>query len=165
MKQLESFSKGSLLDLACGDGRNAIYFAQMGFDVTAVDFSTVALARLEKFAREANVSVTRIESSLEALSFSKSFHSVILSHFKPETNLLSRIVDWLKPGGTLAVCTFNTLEHLHNGFSMKYCLAPRELIQIDGLETIHYDSFTELSGDETRYLDGYFYLKELTQRI
>lgn len=35
--------RGTVLDVACGDGRNALYLLQKGFDVTGVDFSNKAL--------------------------------------------------------------------------------------------------------------------------
>ena len=38
-------SPGRALDLACGEGRNAVWLAERGWRVTAVDFSAVALAR------------------------------------------------------------------------------------------------------------------------
>ncbi|WDL96719.1 class I SAM-dependent methyltransferase [Alicyclobacillus sp. ALC3] len=38
---------GSVLDVACGDGRHAIFLARRGFSVTGVDFSKQGLKRLE----------------------------------------------------------------------------------------------------------------------
>lgn len=40
-----------ILDLACGDGRNAIYLTKIGYEVYAVDFCVEALKRLKSFAR------------------------------------------------------------------------------------------------------------------
>ena len=44
-----------LLDLACGDGRNALYLAQLGMQVEAVDFCPTALQRLNRFASRQNL--------------------------------------------------------------------------------------------------------------
>lgn len=49
--------KGSVLDLACGDGRNALFLAGNGFEVTAVDFSEAALSRLKRFAEKERLTV------------------------------------------------------------------------------------------------------------
>ncbi|WP_206918211.1 class I SAM-dependent methyltransferase [Alicyclobacillus suci] len=42
--------EGTVLDVACGDGRNALYLARHGFTVTGVDFSREALRRLAHFS-------------------------------------------------------------------------------------------------------------------
>ena len=57
---------GLALDLATGDGRNAIWLASKGWRVTAVDFSTVALERARRSATRAGVEVEwRQEDLLE----------------------------------------------------------------------------------------------------
>ena len=57
-EELESAEPvGRVLDLACGEGRNAIWLAERGFDVTAVDFSDVAIERARKLAAERGVEV------------------------------------------------------------------------------------------------------------
>lgn len=45
------------IELGCGTGTNAVYLAQRGFSVTAVDISTVAIERARQRARESNVEV------------------------------------------------------------------------------------------------------------
>jgi len=46
---------GRALDLACGEGRNAIWLAQRGWRVTGVDYSPVAIARAHELAGTAGV--------------------------------------------------------------------------------------------------------------
>ncbi|MGZ4713298.1 MAG: class I SAM-dependent methyltransferase [Acidimicrobiia bacterium] len=48
---------GRALDLACGEGRNAVWLAQQGWTVTAVDFSRVGIAKGERLATESGVTV------------------------------------------------------------------------------------------------------------
>jgi len=52
---VESMPPGTALDIACGEGRNAIWLAQRGWDVTAVDFSPVGIAKAEELARDTDV--------------------------------------------------------------------------------------------------------------
>ena len=47
----------SFLDLACGDGRNSIYLAQMGYEVYGVDFCIEDLKRLNLFAKTRKLSI------------------------------------------------------------------------------------------------------------
>lgn len=49
---VESRPPGRALDLAAGEGRNALWLAQRGWDVTAVDFSAVAIERTDQLADE-----------------------------------------------------------------------------------------------------------------
>ena len=48
---------GRALDLACGEGRNAIWLASLGWQVTGVDFSDVAIERARKLAGSRSVQV------------------------------------------------------------------------------------------------------------
>src|SRR5262249_38616181 len=101
---------GSLLDFACGDGRNAIPLAINGFAVTCVDFSAVALGRLRRFAEQARLSVRLVEMDLEAQdSFLTlgSFDNIVVSHFMPPALFWAEVHQLLTPGGNLIFCTFN----------------------------------------------------------
>jgi SAM-dependent methyltransferase len=57
--------RGRVLCLAEGEGRNAVYLAELGYDVTAVDTSTVGLAKAEELAREREVSIDAVVADLE----------------------------------------------------------------------------------------------------
>jgi SAM-dependent methyltransferase len=48
---------GRALDLACGEGQNAIWLASLGWDVTGVDYSEVAIAKANARAERAGVAV------------------------------------------------------------------------------------------------------------
>jgi SAM-dependent methyltransferase len=50
VREVAGLVPGSALDLACGEGRNAIWLAELGWDVTAVDFSEVAISRARERA-------------------------------------------------------------------------------------------------------------------
>jgi len=53
-----------LLDLGCGEGRNAVYFAQHGFNVVGVDVSLPGLQKTERYAEEVGVSIKTIQADL-----------------------------------------------------------------------------------------------------
>jgi SAM-dependent methyltransferase len=49
-QELATEPPGTALDLACGEGRNALWLAGLGWDVTAVDFSPVAIEKARTLA-------------------------------------------------------------------------------------------------------------------
>ena len=53
-----------VLCLADGEGRNGVYLASLGYDVTAVDQSAVGLAKAQKLAIAKQVSITTIQANL-----------------------------------------------------------------------------------------------------
>lgn len=57
-------AKGKILCLAEGEGRNAVFLAKLGFDVTAVDISEVGLQKLSELANASNVKVKTICANL-----------------------------------------------------------------------------------------------------
>ena len=48
--EVETLPPGRALDLACGEGRNAVWLAERGWDVTGVDFSNVGLDKARRLA-------------------------------------------------------------------------------------------------------------------
>jgi len=56
--------RGRVLDLACGEGRNAVWLASRGWRVTGVDFSGVALGRAQKLAARRGVHVDWIRADV-----------------------------------------------------------------------------------------------------
>jgi SAM-dependent methyltransferase len=65
VREFESRAPGGrVLDLACGEGRNAVWLASRGWRVTGVDFSGVALARARKLAARRGVRVDWVRADV-----------------------------------------------------------------------------------------------------
>jgi tellurite methyltransferase len=47
-------SEADVLDMGCGEGRNALYLAERGFNVTAIDISAAGIKKLKHFADRKN---------------------------------------------------------------------------------------------------------------
>jgi len=69
---------GKALDLACGEGRNAIWLAERGWDVTAVDFSDVAIERARELAERRGVAVDWICADLTTLELPPARFQLVL---------------------------------------------------------------------------------------
>lgn len=98
--------RGRALDLACGEGRNAIWLATLGWTVTAVDFSTVAIERARRLAAEQHVDVEWIEADVTRfVPPDGAFQLVIIAYLHvPETDrrtVLAHAASALGPGGVL----------------------------------------------------------------
>jgi len=70
-EETAGLTPGRALDLACGEGRNSIYLAQRGWQVTAVDFSRVAIAKTERLALAQQPPVTIEWRYVDATQFSE----------------------------------------------------------------------------------------------
>ena len=53
--EVEGLTPGRALDVACGEGRNAVWLATQGWDATGIDFSSVGLAKAAQLAEHAGV--------------------------------------------------------------------------------------------------------------
>ncbi len=117
--QIAELKAGRALDVGCGEGADAIWLAQRGWQVTAVDVSTVALARGARHAAKAGVDVMgrivwRHENVLTWGPEPESF-DLISSQFMqmpPElrVSLFRRLADGVAPGGTLLIVGHHPLD-------------------------------------------------------
>lgn len=78
--------KPRLIDLGCGEGRNAIYFAKHGFDVVALDISEIGLEKTRKYAEEEQVLVKTVEADIVNYRMAETYDVVFSTgtlHFLP----------------------------------------------------------------------------------
>ncbi len=115
---------GKALDLAAGEGRNAIWLASRGWDATAIDFSAVALERAQGLAAERlGPQATRFHTRCEDLSSyaptPHEFDLVIVVYLQVpatlRTPILQGAAEAVRPGGMLIV-TAHDSENARRGF-------------------------------------------------
>lgn len=107
-EQLADLAPGRALDLACGEGRNALWLARRGWRVTAVDFSGVALDKGRQRAAKDGLELKWVAADLAAyVPEPGGFDLVVIAylHLFPHDleTVLRRAADALAPGGTLFV--------------------------------------------------------------
>jgi SAM-dependent methyltransferase len=117
-----NLSPGRALDLAAGEGRNAIWLAERGWDATAVDFSNVALDRAVRLARQrlgdnaAQFHVQRADL-FEHRPNVAAYDLVLVVYLQVEadnrTFVLRAAADGVAPGGTLLVVAHDTENPQH----------------------------------------------------
>lgn len=99
---------GRALDIGSGEGRNAMWLAGLGWRVTAVDFSTVAVDRARQLAERQGVTVDWVVADLRDYQPTPgAFDAVVVAylHLPPaELNVvLGRAAQALAPGGRILV--------------------------------------------------------------
>ena len=104
---------GRALDLACGEGRNAVWLAERGWRVTAVDFAAVGLAKARELAASRDVEVEWVHADvLEYAPEPRAFELVAVVYLqlpaRGARRVLRRAADAVAPGGTLLVLGHDT---------------------------------------------------------
>ena len=93
--------KGRILDIAAGEGRNSVFFAQQGFQVDTVDISEKGLKKAARLARDKGVKIRIIKSDLENYRIKKQAYEVIANFYYLQRDLIPQIKRGLKMGGAI----------------------------------------------------------------
>jgi len=120
---------GKALDVAMGMGRNAFYLASLGFQVTGIDISSVAVERCHEEAQRRGLSVEALLADLESYDLPEEEYDLVVNFYYLDRGLAPRLVAALKPGGVLVFETF-TLGQRALGWgpqSPQFLLQPGEL--------------------------------------
>lgn len=146
---IENLKPGRALDIACGAGRHAIFLAEHGWQVTAVDASRVGIEVLQQRAREAAVTVEAHVADLDMGEFKiePATYDLICVFYYLQRELFSPMRACVKPGGTVVAAI-----HLNDGKkdakpeNPAFLLEPGELKQLFAHWEITY--YRESESDE-----------------
>mgnify|MGYP000353093694 CR=1 FL=1 len=117
--------KGRLLDLGCGQGRDAVALAKLGYEVTGIDSSKVGIDQLNAVARNEHLTLRGVVGDIYAYGDFGLYDYILMDsmfHFrKPERakemGLLQRIFEESKQHAIITICIQDTgdkLEVLHS---------------------------------------------------
>jgi 2-polyprenyl-3-methyl-5-hydroxy-6-metoxy-1,4-benzoquinol methylase len=110
VEAIEGRPAGTALDVAMGQGRNAVFLAQRGWTVTGFDLSETGLAVARANAKAAGVPLTAIRSSLETFDYGTARWDLIALIYVPSTahegSAMHTLARALKPGGLLVIESF-----------------------------------------------------------
>lgn len=171
VEALHLLPRGRALDVAAGRGRNALYLAQHGFSVHALDRDQTALQTLRSLAEShqlQNVTTALVDLETGPVSSDAMFPTntydvvmVFLYLFRP---LFPALVQTLKPGGMVVYETFLVENHLRYNHPRhrEFCFEPGELRElVRGLHILHYDEGERLRPDGQ---PGMFTVRLLAQK-
>jgi 2-polyprenyl-3-methyl-5-hydroxy-6-metoxy-1,4-benzoquinol methylase len=152
---------GRALDLGTGEGRNAMWLANQGWEVTAVDFSAVAIDKARAIAESRDLSVNWVVADMsDYIPDAGSFDLVALVyiHLQPAVHhhVLRGAAAALAPGGTLLVIGHdrtNIAEGVGGPQDPSVLFTPEEVVaDLKSLEVVRaervYRTVATSSGDQ-----------------
>jgi SAM-dependent methyltransferase len=144
------------LALADGEGRNGVWLARQGLDVTSVDISPVGQAKARALAKEAGVTMEIIEADLSTWAWPVSVYDVVAAifmQFAPpplRARIFAAMQVALKPGGILILEGYRPkqLDYGTGGPPVAENMYTRELLEsafaaMDILHLAEYDAVIE----------------------
>jgi SAM-dependent methyltransferase len=113
---VEQLEVGTALDLACGEGRNAIWLARQGWDVTGVDYSSVGIDKATKIAGDTDVDWVVADVTTYEPRTTFDLVIIVYVHLDPDgmRSLFANAARALAPGGTL-IAMGHALRNLTEG--------------------------------------------------
>lgn len=138
------------LDIACGNGRHSKYLTTLGFEVDALDISSVAINQL---GDEPHITATEVD--FDTYTLSKEKYDIIICTYFLERKLFPQMIEALKPNGLILMETFvrhkdngrkstNPSFRLHEGELKAYFKQHCELVHIKEWWDIDYQGFKTL---------------------
>ncbi len=118
---------GNILDIACGNGRHARFFAEMGYSITVVDRDVSNLIDPHNFEI--------VEADLENAPWpfpGRQFAGIVVVNYLHRP-LLATLIDSLQPGGVLIYQTFAIGNEAYGGpKNPDFLLRENELLDVFG---------------------------------
>lgn len=104
---MRALRPGTALDVSMGQGRNSVFLAQMGWDVTGFDVSDEGLAIARKHAEKAGVKIKTVTAGYQDFEFGSNRWDLIamIYAFIPlhDPAFVRKIVNSLRPGGVIVL--------------------------------------------------------------
>ena len=114
-EHIDLLPRGKALDIAMGEGRNAVFLAKNGFTVDGCDISEIAIKKALDLAKENNVKVRAFVADLETYKLPQNTYDVIACFYYLQRDLVPQMKEALKPGGMIIYETY-TIENRERGF-------------------------------------------------
>lgn len=120
---------GKALDIAMGEGRNAVFVASLGYDVLGVDISEAGIRKAQALAKKKKVRIKTLLVDLDDYALPEKTYDLILCFNFLDRRMFPAIRRALKPRGLIFYETF-TIDHLkHSSFKREWVLEHNELLR------------------------------------
>jgi SAM-dependent methyltransferase len=120
VQEVAALAPGRALDLACGEGRNAIWLAERRWQVTGVDFSDVALDKAARFAAARGVEAEWVRTDLVEYAPAQAAYDLVLVFYlqvpaAQRRQIIRSAAAAVAPDGTLLIVAHDT-SNLRDGY-------------------------------------------------
>ena len=165
-EQVAKLQPGSILFPAEGEGRNAVYAAQSGWQVSAFDISEEGKKKAERLAAKKGVTIDYQVGDLSVLNYAgEQFDAVALvfAHFPPEirTAYHTRFRNFLKTGGVVILEAFSK-KHIEFNSNNQKVGGPKDINLLYSIEEIEADfrgfEILELTETEIELNEGLYHI-------
>jgi SAM-dependent methyltransferase len=147
VEMTKSLTPGKALDVGMGQGRNAIYLAQQGWDVTGFDPADQAVAAAQDQARRLGVKLTTLVLCDDQFKFGTEQWDLIVLSYVGVRRVVSRVHEALRPGGLVVVEGFHRDATKMAAIGGEVVFDTNELLHLfDQLRIVRYED-TEDVGD------------------
>lgn len=120
---------GTAIDLACGDGRNALLLAQRGFATTGIDVSKVGLDKARVAAAQKSLTIDAREADLFTFDYGvEQWDLVSIIYFNPALSIAEKLKAAVKPGGVIVIEGQGS-EHQGGGPPKETLFKPGQLLK------------------------------------
>ena len=97
---------GPVLDVAAGDGRNALYLARRGHPVDAIDIAFAALQRVASAARAEGLKLRAVQADLDDFPLPRDHYAAVVNIRYLQRSLFAPLKRAVRPGGLVIFETF-----------------------------------------------------------
>lgn len=109
-------AKGKLLDVGCGQGRDAIALAKLGYNVSGIDISKIGIDYLNENAEKQNLAIKAFVADMFKFKMGANYDIILLDsilHFlkndiQKEILLLEKIAEEIKSNGIVCICIWKS---------------------------------------------------------
>ncbi len=131
VEQINRLPQGKALDLAMGEGRNGVFLATKGFQVTGLDISEKGLEKAQALAKAQGVTIETQVADLDQAPLGSNAYDVVLCTYYLDRSLFPKMKQAVKPGGMVVVETY-TIDHLkyRPQFRKEWLLEKNELVEV-----------------------------------
>lgn len=139
---VKGLKPGRALDIGMGQGRNSVYLAKLGWDVTGFDISERGMELARKSAAAAGVKITTIRASMDDFDYGVGQWDLIVATYEG-VSWLEAAAKGLKPGGFIVVEGYSTHPQAPPGAAF----GPNELLKLFMDQNLHVVRYEDVEAE------------------